>query len=312
MFEETGMEKIVPLTGPTVKGPLGVAHLPRLWLKCVLAAAGLAPEAYHTGFAGSNQTVIEGLGLDPDATFAYLATRPSYAQFETWVRKHAGRLDAASIAAVNAAIDAQQKPADNAAAARAFVGLNDPAERHSALLNALDDWASVHADVKARRGTNIQPVVPAVSSQSVGPLGLMHLPRFWMKATLASGNALYDTWNSGAKSGFDVWFCGAVGIDLDTAIAHIGAELPTYLEFEAWVVAHAAHLTPVELAEHNAAMRVRQKPAEVAARECALLGIERPPDYRPSIEINDLVDWHTLHGQIAELSSNAPQTASKT
>jgi hypothetical protein len=306
------MEKIVPLIGPTVKGPLGVAHLPRLWIKCVLSAAGLAPEAYHTGFAGSNQTVIEGLGLDPDATFAYLATGPSYAQFETWVREHATRLDAASIAAVNAAIDAQQKPADNAAAARAFVGLTDPNERHSALLNALDDWATVHADVKARRGTKIQPVIPAVSSQSAGPLGLMHLPRFWMKATLASTGALYDTWNSGTKSGFDVWFCGAIGIDLDTAITHIGAELPAYLAFEAWVIANAKHLSGVEIAAHNAAMRVRQKPAEVAARECVLLGIERPADYRPSIEINDLVDWHVLHANVAEFSSNAPRIASKT
>jgi hypothetical protein len=306
------MEKIVPLTGPTVKGPLGVAHLPRLWLKCVLAAAGLAPEAYHTGYAGSNQTVIDGLGLDADATFAYLATGPSYAQFETWVREHASRLDAASIAGVNAAIDAQQKPADNAAAARAFVGLSDPNERHSALLNALDDWATVHADVKARRGTKIQPIVPAVSSQSVGPLGLMHLARFWMKATLASTDALYDSWNSGAKSGFDVWFCGAIGVDLDTAIAHIAAELPTYLAFEAWIVANATHVSPAEISAHNAGMRKRQKPAEVAARECALLGIERPPDYRPSIEINDLVDWHVLHANIAEFSSNAPRIASKT
>jgi hypothetical protein len=306
------MEKIVPLAGPTVKGPLGVAHLPRLWLKCVLAAAGVAPEVYHTGYAGSNKTVIDGLGLDRDATFAYLATRPSYAAFETWVRENAGRLDATAIAGVNAAIDAQQKPVDNAAAARAFVGLSDPNERHSALLNALDDWATVHADVAARRGTKIQPVVPAVSSQSVGPLGLMHLPRFWMKATLASVDALYESWNSGAKSGFDVWFCGAIGLDLETALAHVRAELPTYVAFEAWVAANATHVSPAEVPAHNAAMRERQKPAEVAARECALLGIERSPDYRPSIEINDLVDWHTIHAQIAQFSPNVPQTASKT
>ena len=169
----------------------------------------------------------------------------------------------------------------------------------------------MHAAVKARRGTKIQPIVPAVSSQSVGPLGLMHLPRFWMKATLAAADALYDSWNSGTKSGFDVWFCDAVGFDLAAAIDHVRAELPTYLEFETWVVANAAHLSPAEIRVHNVAMRERQKPAEVAARECALLGIERPPDYRPSIEINDLVDWHTIHAQIAAFSSNAPQIASK-
>ena len=56
---------------------------------------------------------------------------------------------------MNAAIDAQQKPADNAAKARAFVGLRDENERGSSLLNALDDWETVHADVKARRGMKI-------------------------------------------------------------------------------------------------------------------------------------------------------------
>ena len=303
------MEKIVPLAGATVKGPLGLAHLPRLWLKCVLGAAGVLSEAYHTGYAGSNQTVIDGVGLDPTATFAYLATIPSYAAFETWVREHAQRLDAAAIAASNAAIDAQQKPSDNAAAARALVGLADPHERGSALLNSLDDWTSVHADVVARRGTRIEPIVPAVSSQSTGPLGLMHLPRFWMKATLAAADALYETWNSGAKSGFDVWFCGATGLDLDATLAHVRAQLPTYLAFEAWVVAHAPHVSATEVAVHNAAMRKRLKPAEVAARECALLGIEGALDYRPSIELNDLVDWHTIHARI--LSLNVPQTASK-
>ncbi len=299
------MEKIVPLTGAPVKGPLGVAHLPRLWLKCVLGAAGMLPEAYITTNIGSNKTVIEGLALDPEATLAYLATMPSYRQFEVWVREHAGQLDAAAIAAVNAAIDAQQKPADNAAAARAFVGLDDPNEGHSSLLNALDDWETVRAGLAARRGTKIAPIVPAVSSQSKGPLGLMHLPRFWMKATLDAAGALYESWHSGRTSGLDVWFCGAIGLDLDAAKAHIDAEFPTYLQFEAWAVANATHLSAGEIPAHNEAMRVRQKPAEVADRECALLGIERPADYRPSIELNDLVDWHTIHANLAAARSTA-------
>jgi hypothetical protein len=297
------MEKIVPLAGPTVKGPLGLAHLPRLWLKCVLGAAGLAPELYHTGYAGSNQTVIDSVGLNPDATLAFLATMPAYAAFEAWVRANATQLNPATIAASNAAIDAQQKPADNAAKARAFVGVTDPNERSSALLNALDDWATVHADVVARRGTKIQPIVPAVSSQSVGPLGLMHLPRFWMKATLAATDALYETWNSGHKSGFDVWFCETAGIDLDTAIAHVQAEVPGYVAFEAWFKANAKHISAAEIAAHNAAMHLRQKPAEPAARERALLGIENAPDYKPSIELNDLVDWHTIHADIVKAAA---------
>jgi hypothetical protein len=37
------------------------------------------------------------------------------------------------------------------------------------------------------------------------------------------------------------------------------------------------------------------------------LGIDNP-GYRPSVEMNDLVDWHTIHAAV--LSSNVPQTAS--
>ena len=48
---------------------------------------------------------------------------------------------------------------------------------------------------------------------------------------------------------------------------------------------------------HNAALQTRQKPEAVAARERELLGID-DPDYRPSMELNDLVDWHTIHADL--------------
>ena len=178
------MEKIVPLPGLRVKGPLGVAHLPRLWLKCVLGAAGSLPEGYTTTNVGTNASVVDGIGLDPVATYAYLATGPTYAAFEAWVREHAAKLDIESIALVNARVDAHQKPAANAAEVRARTGVSDDSIGGAALLNELDDWATVHAALAASSGRTLEPIVPAVSTQSTGPLGLMHLPRFWMKATL--------------------------------------------------------------------------------------------------------------------------------
>ena len=96
------MEKIVPLPGLRVKGPLGVAHLPRLWLKCVLGAAGSLPEGYTTTNVGTNASVVDGIGLDPVATYAYLATGPTYAAFEAWVREHAKTLTAEAISGINA------------------------------------------------------------------------------------------------------------------------------------------------------------------------------------------------------------------
>jgi hypothetical protein len=263
------MEAIVPLASPVVKGPLGVAHLPRLWLKAILAETGALPDGYRSGYAGTDKVLLDGIRLDPADAFAYLKTGPAYMVFEAWVREHAARLDAVAIEATNVTIGAP-------------------------LADAFDDWNSVHAAVVARRGSKMQPIVPAVSSQSIGPLGLMHLPRFWMKATLNGAGVLYEEWRSGLNSPFDVWFCGVIGLDLDAAIAYIHAELPPYAAFEAWAVAHAKHLSAAEVTAHNAAMRVREKPEEVAVRERAFLGMDAP-GYRPSVELNDLVDWHTIY-----------------
>jgi hypothetical protein len=281
----------------SVEGPLGIAHLPRFWLKAVLAASGLLADGYTPGHAGMNKVVMEGIGLDPLATLAVLAERPSYAAFEAWVREHAAHLDAASIAALNAKVVSHQKSLENAAEARTRAGVTDASVRGAGLLNALDDWATVHEALLAQRGRTPAPIVPAVSTQSTGLLGLMHVPRFWMKATLAANGALYPDWRSGTDSPLDMWFCEAIGLDLDAAIAHVRGAQPTYVAFEAWLAEHAAHVSPADIAKHNEALRTREKPERVAAHERALLGID-DPEYRPSMELNDLVDWHVIHADL--------------
>ncbi len=298
------MEKIVPLPGLRVKGPLGVAHMPRLWLKCVLGAADALPEGYSTTNVGINAVMIEGIGLEPEATFAFLATRPAYAAFETWVRDHAAKLNAEAIAATNARIGAHQKPAANAAEVRARTGVTDDSIGGAALLNELDDWATLHAALAASTGRALGPIVPAVSTQSTGPLGLMHLPRLWTKVTLHAADALYVGWKSGPDSPLDEWVCDAIGLDVAAATAHIKAERPSYVAFETWVGANATKLDPADIAATNATLNGRQKPEEYAAPERALLGLT-DTNYRPSIELNDLVDWHQLHANMASAAARA-------
>jgi hypothetical protein len=291
------VEKIVPLAGQTVKGPLGLAHLPRLWLKCTLSAAGLLPEGYLDNYLGSNQTIIDAVGLDPDATFAFLKTKPEYRAFEVWVKANAKNLNPASIAAANAAVDAQVKQADKAAAVRAMAGVSDASLKSSPMLNALDDWETVRLNVLARNGKPMQTIVPAISSQSMGPLGLEHLPRLWLKAILNKNDMLYEGWKSGDASGFDKWFSGQVGIDLDKMVAFIHAELPTYMVLEAWFKDNAEKTSPEQIAEHNALMAIRTKPDHIAAEERGTLGID-DPTYNLSREMNDLIDWLQVHEQI--------------
>ena len=91
--------KIVPLISSGTAGPLGVLHLPRLWLKVSLEARGALADGYPGAGQGYDQMVIDALGLDRDAVIAYItAERPTYPQFEGWIKAQPGaKLDAASI-----------------------------------------------------------------------------------------------------------------------------------------------------------------------------------------------------------------------
>ena len=57
------MNTIVPLISSGVAGPLGVLHLPRLWLKTSLEARGKLAAGYPGCGKGFDQMVLDGLGL---------------------------------------------------------------------------------------------------------------------------------------------------------------------------------------------------------------------------------------------------------
>ena len=139
------MEPIVPLISSSVAGPLGACHLPRLWLKILLHAFGRLPEGYRHGEGGFDTMTIDGLGLDGPAFIAFIeAERPSYLDCEAWVREHATKLDADSLAAHNRTILERVKPGDAAVEARSYVGLTDDSITKSIPLNDLDDWVTLH------------------------------------------------------------------------------------------------------------------------------------------------------------------------
>lgn len=144
------MNPIVPLISSGVAGSLGVIHLPRLWLKVSLEARGRLAAGYPGAGQGYDQMVIDGIGLTRDAVIKFIReSRPTYPQFEAWVKKHATKLDQGSVDKLNAAIrgyihdDATRKSilsangiADDASAPKDAVNLNN-----------LDDWKEFHEAV---------------------------------------------------------------------------------------------------------------------------------------------------------------------
>jgi hypothetical protein len=145
------MNTIVPLISSGVAGPLGVLHLPRLWLKVSLEQRGKLAPGYPGAGKGYDQMVIDALGLNRDAVIDYIKSqKPTYPQFETWVRQQAGvKLDKPTVEKLNASIrgyihdDATRKSVLGAS------GIPDDANapRDAVNLNNLDDWKEFHEAV---------------------------------------------------------------------------------------------------------------------------------------------------------------------
>jgi hypothetical protein len=292
------MERIIPLIGPTVEGPLGIKMLPRTWLKSMYSAAGLLPDGYFDNDKGFNHRVVDSLGLDPAAFFAYLATMPTYPQTEEYVRSHAKKLDAATIAELNNGIVTYDRPEEGAAAVRALTGIADAGVRNSQLLLCYDDWHAIHATLVAHRADGIEPLVPMVSSGQVGLAGIPHLPRMWMKAILNAVGALHPEWKSGLICGFDKKMSDTIGLDLAATVDFVNAELPNYLQFEAWVLAHMAPTDAATKVTWVAGVAAMQKPEEMAAAECKECGVAGA-GLRGTVLLNDMVDWKYQHDRVA-------------
>lgn len=141
------MSKIVPTISSGVAGPLGVLHLPRLWQKASLGAVGKLHDDYPACGAGYDQMTLNALGLNKEAMLEFIRSqKPSYTQFEAWVRQN-GKFDAYAVAQHNAAVLGYIHDDKTRTAIFQSVGLSDDRCycRDAVHLNNLDDWAIFHA-----------------------------------------------------------------------------------------------------------------------------------------------------------------------
>ncbi len=140
------MSTIIPMISSGTAGPLGVLHLPRLWLKASLGAAGKLHPDYPSCGNGYDGMVLGGLGLDKAAFESFIATKPTYPQFEAWVLEQSGgALDPEAVAKLNAAITGYIHADDVRTAVLAADGIPDDGKIRDAVnLNNLDDWHAFH------------------------------------------------------------------------------------------------------------------------------------------------------------------------
>ena len=144
------MAGMIPTISSGVAGPLGVLHLPRFWSKVLMDAKGVLHEDYPACGAGFDQMVLDGLGLDKDATLAYIADNsPTYPQFEAWVLEQSGgSLDQGAVDELNAAISGYNHDDDTRGSILGASGIDDDGSILDAVnLNNLDDWYELHASL---------------------------------------------------------------------------------------------------------------------------------------------------------------------
>lgn len=310
------MEKLVPSVSSDATGPMGVTHLPRLWAKAILNATGSLADGYNSGNRGMDKWVLDDLAIEFEPFFAFLHTLPTYAETEAWVRAHAGKIDDASIAAHNARVRGFDMPEENAAPKRAALGI-DASVTKGVMINDIDDYTGLHAFVTSRRGTKLEPMVPLVSMQAAGPLGIQHLPRMWAKGIIHGAGALPDQWRSGpvrvvytdgvpalveTPGGIDAMTVEHLGIDMHAMCRYLLAEAPPYLEFEDWVRKNATKLDAASIAAHNAGPWVAQGEKPVA--ELTRIGYPGMTSCNMFV-YNDLGDWDALRTQMLARRASA-------
>ena len=142
------MDTQVPLISTRTTGPLGVAHLPRLWLKMRLAAKGRLAEGYRAGEGGFDGMLLEALGISSAAAVAFVhESQPNYVTFEAWIRENAGpdRLTPEAIERINDQILSILKPEPWRSETLDTLGLpKDDTEWLGTDLNDLEGWQDFH------------------------------------------------------------------------------------------------------------------------------------------------------------------------
>ncbi|MBV8435481.1 MAG: DUF5069 domain-containing protein [Candidatus Eremiobacteraeota bacterium] len=144
---ETATKEKIPYVSSQTTGPLGAAHLPRLWTKLTLGNAGQLAEGWDHCGAGFDQMTIDNLGLNRDKVMEYVRThKPTYVQFEQYVVEH-GKTDAETIRKHNASIHGYNHAPDTAKSMRDSMGLKNEGVNDAVTLNMLDDLHELHKQV---------------------------------------------------------------------------------------------------------------------------------------------------------------------
>ena len=138
-------------------------------------------------------------------------------------------------------------------------------------------------------------IVPLISSGTAGPLGVLHLPRFWLKCTLAAAGQLADGYPDCGK-GYDQMVLDALGLNKDATLKFIREKKPTYVELEAWIKKQpGVKLDKASIDKINAAIRGYNHDDGTRTSILKASGLPDDGKIKDAVNLNNLDDWKEFH-----------------
>jgi len=140
----------VPMISSGTAGPLGVLHLPRMWQKVSLESQGKLAAGYPGIGKGYDAMTCAALGLDEQSVKDFIKkNKPTYPEFEAWVKKNGKTLDKQSIEKHNAAVRGYNHDDETRKEILGSCKIPDDASafKDAVNLNNLDDWHEFHQAV---------------------------------------------------------------------------------------------------------------------------------------------------------------------
>lgn len=141
--------------------------------------------------------------------------------------------------------------------------------------------------------------IPLISSGLKGPLGVLHLPRLWQKASLENAGKLHSDY-PGIGAGYDSMVLAGLGLDKDAFVAFIKTK-PTYTQLEAWVLEQSGgSLDDSAVKTLNDSILGYIHTDETRKEILSACGIEDDRTILDAVNLNNLDDWQSFHaGEIA-------------
>jgi len=139
-------------------------------------------------------------------------------------------------------------------------------------------------------------IVPLISSGVSGPLGVIYLPRLWLKLSLEARSQLAPGY-PGCGTGFDQMVIDGLGLRREAVIGFIKTKRPSYPQLETWIKSQPGVKLDKESVEKlNSAIRGYNHDDETRKSVLGTCGI--PDDAkapRDAVNLNNLDDWKEIH-----------------